>query len=211
MLARQDRPLILSTGMATLAEVERSVGWLQAARHSVPVAQWLTVLHCTSNYPAAPADVNMRAMQTMASALGTPVGYSDHTLGIEVSLAAVALGATVIEKHFTLDRELPGPDHQASLDPQQLRALVTGVRVVEAALGDGVKAPTANELPVRALVRRSAFLRHALPAGQVLVPADLVFLRPGTGIGPEHALDLSARRTARALPAGHLLVWEDLA
>jgi N,N'-diacetyllegionaminate synthase len=211
MLARQDRPLILSTGMATLAEVERSVGWLQAARPGVPAAQWLTVLHCTSNYPAAPADVNLRAMQTMASALATPVGYSDHTLGIEVSLAAVALGATVIEKHFTLDRALPGPDHQASLDPQQLRALVTGVRAVEAALGDGVKAPAANELPVRALVRRSAFLREALPAGHALAAGDLAFLRPGTGIGPEHAPELAGRRTARALPTGHLLAWEDLA
>lgn len=211
MLARQDRPLILSTGMATLAEVERSVGWLQACRPGVPAAQWLTVLHCTSNYPAVPADVNLRAMQTMASALGTPVGYSDHTLGIEVSLAAVALGATMIEKHFTLDRNLPGPDHQASLDPLQLQSLVAGIRAVEASLGDGVKAPASNELPVRALVRRSAFLRQALPAGHALVPADLAFLRPGTGIGPEHARILYGHRTARELPAGHLLAWEDLA
>jgi N,N'-diacetyllegionaminate synthase len=211
MLAQRGKPLILSTGMATLAEVERTMQWLRAARPGVADADWLTVLHCTSNYPTAPSDVNLRAMHTLGRTLGTPVGYSDHTLGIEVSLAAVAMGATVIEKHFTLDRQLPGPDHQASLDPAQLRALVSGVRAVEAALGDGTKAPTASELPVRDLVRRSAFVRHALPAGSVLQADDLAFLRPGTGIGPENVRELLGRRTARQLDPGRMLAWEDLA
>ena len=210
MLAQRGKPLILSTGMATLAEVERSMRWLREARPGVTDGDWLTVLHCTSNYPAAPADVNLRAMQTLGRVLGTPVGYSDHTLGIEVSLAAVALGATVIEKHFTLDRILAGPDHQASLDPVQLKALVAGVRAVESALGDGAKAPSASELPVRDLVRRSAFLSRALPAGAALCAEDLAFLRPGTGIGPEHVRELIGRHAARALEPGRMLAWEDL-
>ena len=210
LLAQRGKPLILSTGMATLAEVERSMQWLREARPSVPDGDWLTVLHCTSNYPAAPADVNLRAMQTLGRVLGTPVGYSDHTLGIEVSLAAVALGATVIEKHFTLDRSLAGPDHQASLDPTQLKALVSGVRAVESALGDGIKAPAASELPVRDLVRRSAFLSRALPAGAALATEDLAFLRPGTGIGPENVRELLGRHTVRDLEPGQMLAWEDL-
>jgi N,N'-diacetyllegionaminate synthase len=215
VLARTGKPLILSTGMATLDETARAVEWLRASRGeagwSAEPGEWLTVLHCTSNYPAEPADVNLRAMSTMQTALGVPVGYSDHTLGIEVSLAAVAMGACVLEKHFTLDRSMPGPDHPASLDPIQLAALVAGVRAVEQALGNGVKEPRASELPVRALVRRSAFVGRDLPQGTVLDAQDLRFLRPGHGIGPEHSRELVGRRTARALTSGTLLRWEDLA
>jgi N,N'-diacetyllegionaminate synthase len=213
-LARSGKPLILSTGMANLDEVRRAVDWLRDARRNalLPDAsgEWLTILHCTSNYPALPQDVNLRAMSTLGT-LGFPVGYSDHTLGIEVSLAAVALGATVIEKHFTLDRNLPGPDHPASLDPTQLTALVSGIRAVADSLGDGVKSPRESELPVRALVRRSAFATRDLPAGVQLTEADLRYLRPGTGIGAEHAHELPGRTVARSVPAGRMLAWEDLA
>jgi N,N'-diacetyllegionaminate synthase len=213
-LARSGKPLILSTGMANLDEVRRAVDWLRDARRNalLPDAsgEWLTILHCTSNYPALPQDVNLRAMSTLGT-LGFPVGYSDHTLGIEVSLAAVALGATVIEKHFTLDRNLPGPDHPASLDPTQLTALVSGIRAVADSLGDGVKSPRESELPVRALVRRSAFATRDLPAGAQLTEADLRYLRPGTGIGAEHAHELPGRTVARSVPAGRMLAWEDLA
>lgn len=213
-LAKSGKPLILSTGMADLEEVRRAVGWLREARRSASLPDapgpWLTILHCTSNYPAAPQDVNLRAMSTL-STLGFPVGYSDHTLGIDVSLAAVALGATVVEKHFTLDRGLPGPDHPASLDPQQLAALVRGIRSVTSALGDGAKVPRETELPVRALVRRSAFAARDLAAGTVLSQADLRYLRPGTGIGAEHAHELPGRTLARAVAAGRMLAWEDLA
>jgi len=215
VLARTGRPLILSTGMATLDETARAVEWLRASRGeagwSADPGEWLTVLHCTSNYPAAPADVNLRAMTTMQAALGVPVGYSDHTLGIEVSLAAVAMGACVLEKHFTLDRSMPGPDHPASLDPTRLADLVAGVRAVEQALGNGVKEPRESELPVRALVRRSAFVGRDLAAGAALAADDLRFLRPGHGIGPENSRELLGRRTARALRSGELLRWEDLA
>ena len=209
-LAKRGLPLILSTGMASMEEVRRSVEWLRAFHRGSDEPDWLTVLHCTSNYPALPCDVNLRAMQSLARELGVAVGYSDHTLGIEVSLAAVALGASVIEKHFTLDRGLPGPDHQASLDPTQLGVMIQAIRLVESALGDGVKQPTASELPVRDLVRRSAFASRDLVAGAVLAEADLQFLRPGVGIGPEHARTLPGRHLARTVTAGSMLSWEDL-
>lgn len=209
-LARRGLPLILSTGMASIEEVCRSVNWLRAHHVAKDQPDWLTVLHCTSNYPALPCDVNLRAMQSLAHELGVPVGYSDHTLGSEVSLAAVALGATVIEKHFTLDRSLPGPDHQASLNPAQLGELVRAIRAVELALGDGIKQPTASELPVRALVRRSAFTRRALPAQSPINADNVCFLRPGGGIGPEHWEELQVRQTAVDLPEGHCLTWQDL-
>jgi N,N'-diacetyllegionaminate synthase len=209
-LARRGLPLILSTGMASLDEVRRSVGWLRDCHTGLHRPDWLTLLHCTSNYPALPRDVNLLAMQSLGRELGVPIGYSDHTLGIEVSVAAVALGATVIEKHFTLDRSLPGPDHQASLDPDQLAALVRATRSVESALGDGIKQPTTSELPVRALVRRSAFTSQSLPAGSPINANTVSFLRPGNGIGPEHWNELQVRKTVRALPAGYRLSWQDL-
>jgi N,N'-diacetyllegionaminate synthase len=209
-VARCGIPVILSTGMATLPEVQRTADWLRAVRPDTDARQWLTILQCTSNYPASPADVNLRAMQTLQRSLDLPVGYSDHTLGTDIAVAAVALGATVIEKHFTLDTSLPGPDHKASLPPEQLAAMVRGIRAVEAALGDGVKQPAASEWPIRQLVRRSAFLRHEVPAGHTLAAHDLTFLRPGDGIGPEHAHELAGRRTTRGLTAGHRLDWKDL-
>lgn len=210
ILAQQGLPIILSTGMATMDEVQRTVTWLRDCRQDADVSEWLTVLHCTSNYPTVPLDVNLRAMQTIQSALEIPVGYSDHTLGIEVPIAAVALGASIIEKHFTLDRSMSGPDHQASLDPAQLAAMVRGIRTVEAALGNGIKEPTPTEWPIRQLVRRSAFTLRELPQGHTLAPNDLEYLRPGDGIGPEYAREIIGRQTAYALAAGHRLEWKDL-
>ncbi len=211
MVARTGAPLILSTGMATLAEVKRSVDWIQAQRRHEEDKSWLTILHCTSNYPTDPEDVNLRAMRTLVHEIQFPVGYSDHTLGIEISLAAVAMGATVIEKHFTLDRSLPGPDHQASLSPDDLEAMVRGIRNIERAFGSGEKKPTDSEYPVRSLVRRSAFARFNLKAGEALSSENTVFLRPGTGIGPEHWNELQGRRIQRSLRQGDLLRWDDLA
>lgn len=211
-IARQDRPMILSTGMADLDEVRRAIGWIADARAAIGQglsADDLVVLHCTSNYPAAAEDVNLAAMDTIAQATGMPVGYSDHSEGIAVSLAAVARGASAIEKHFTLDRSLPGPDHRASLTVDELAAMIAGIRTIERAIGDGVKAPSATEAPVRSLVRRSLFAAHVLPAGHVVVRADLVTLRPGTGIGAEHACEVIGRRTAHAIKAGAMLAWDD--
>ncbi len=213
-LAGKDRPLIISTGMASLDEVQEAVTVIADERKrlglSQPLEEMLNILHCTSNYPAANSDVNLRAMQTIAVATGMPVGYSDHTLGVAVSTAAVALGAVVIEKHFTLDKNLPGPDHQASLSPDELAQMVGQIRAVEQALGSVLKQPTASELPVRALVRRSVTTRRAVSEGAVLTPEDVCLLRPGSGIQPKEQESAMGRRVRHALPAGTTLQWSDL-
>ncbi|MFN4210977.1 MAG: N-acetylneuraminate synthase [Devosia sp.] len=205
-MARAGLPMVVSTGMATLEEVREAA---EVVRSTAPAAD-IVVLHCTSNYPAAPKDVNLLAMQTIAEQLQVPVGYSDHTLGITISVAAVAMGATVIEKHFTLDKTLPGPDHGASLDPAELKAMVDAIRVVEAGLGDGVKAPTASELPVRALVRRSATATRDLAAGEVLEAGDVILLRPGYGIQPAEIDRVAGHKAGRAIAAGETLQWSDM-
>ncbi len=205
-VAATGKPLILSTGMAYLAEVDEAVRALHAAGN-----EQLVLLHCVSDYPADPGDANLRAMATMAVAFGVPIGYSDHTLGLETALAAVALGARVIEKHFTLDPTLPGPDHRASLDPGELRRLVEGIRIVERALGDGRKAPAPREMEHRHGVRRSLAARVALAAGTVLTEELLEPLRPATGIPPALLPAVIGRVMRRAVGPGELLSWEDLA
>lgn len=213
-LAKFDLPLILSTGMATIGEIARAVEVIGAARAtaglSAPLEEMLTILHCTSNYPAAYSDVNLRAMQTIARETGMPVGYSDHTLGIAVSPAAVAMGAKVIEKHFTLDRSLPGPDHAASLSLGELRDMVAQIRAVETALGSAEKGPTDSELPVRALVRRSVTSARDIRRGEEIAIEDLLLLRPGNGIVPGDRDKLPGRRAARDIPAGTTLQWSDI-
>jgi N,N'-diacetyllegionaminate synthase len=213
-MAGKGLPLIVSTGMAELDEVVAAVETIRIARAaerlSEPLADRVTLLHCTSNYPTNSADVNLRAMNTMARTTGLPVGYSDHTLGLAVSTAAVALGALVIEKHFTLDSELPGPDHKASLEPDQLNALVQQIRVVEAALGSDIKAPTASELPVRDLVRRSVTTVRNIAKGDAIAASDIALLRPGTGIPPAQFEAAIGRRAARDLAADETLQWPDL-
>jgi N,N'-diacetyllegionaminate synthase len=213
-MAAKGLPMIVSTGMAELNEVVTAVDVIRAARakHAFgePLAQMVTILHCTSNYPAESADVNLRAMNTMARTTGLPVGYSDHTLGLAVSTGAVALGATVIEKHFTLDSDLRGPDHTASLEPDQLTALVRQIREVEQALGSEVKAPTASELPVRDLVRRSVTTVRALEAGAIVEKDDVTLMRPGTGIPPIQLEKVVGRKSARKISAGETLTWSDL-
>jgi N-acetylneuraminate synthase len=213
-LAATGLPLIISTGMADLAEVATALAWVRAARAerglSGDLAGAVTLLHCTSNYPTAPENVNLRAMETLRREFGVPVGYSDHTEGITIPIAAVALGATVIEKHFTLDRTLPGPDHQASLEPADLEAMVRAIRTVDVALGGGQKVPATSEAAVRALVRRSLFLRRDVAAGTELGPDDLELLRPGDGIPASDYFAILGRRLARARPGGHKLSFEDL-
>lgn len=214
-LAGKDLPLIVSTGMATLAEIVDALAVIGRAREAhglaAPLEEVVTVLHCTSNYPAEPGDVNLRAMQTIAVETGMPVGYSDHTLGLAVSTAAVAMGAQIVEKHFTLDRTLPGPDHRASLTPGELNRLIAQIRTVEAALGSPVKAPTDAELPVRAVARRSVAAARDLSAGTMLTRGDVTLLRPGTGIAPTHIDEIGGRTLARAIAQGTPLTWDDLA
>ena len=212
-LAALRLPLILSTGMATLDEAREAIATVRAAWGDHPLARApdaLTLLHCTSNYPAKAGDVNLNAMTTMARELGVPVGYSDHTEGIAVAIAAATLGATVIEKHLTLDRALPGPDHRASLERGEFAAMVAGIRAVESALGSGAKAPTESELPVRDLVRRSVALAKPVARGEALTREHLTLLRPGTGIAPRELARAIGRRAARDLEPGTLLAWADV-
>lgn len=204
-IARKQRPMIISTGMATLGEIEQAVSAVERAGSSE-----LVLLHCVSDYPAAPEDVNLRAMKTLSLAFGYPVGLSDHTQGLAIALAAAALGATVIEKHFTLDRSLPGPDHQASLEPSELSELVSGVRAVEAALGDGRKRPCDSELEVAKVARRSLVAATAVPAGAELRADMLAVRRPGTGIRPERLEQIIGHRVRVALDPGEVLMDEHL-
>jgi len=186
--------VILSTGMADLAEVAAALDVLERAGTARAA---ITVLHCNTGYPTPMADVNLRAMIAMRDALGVAVGYSDHTVGIEVPIAAVALGATVIEKHLTLDRALPGPDHKASLEPDELKAMVAAIRNIEDALGDGVKRPSSSESKNRAIVRKSVVAARTIRAGEVFGESNLAVKRPGTGVSPmrwDEVVGLPAKR-----------------
>ena len=215
--ARLRKPLLVSTGMATLAEIEAALGVLAwgLTRDDTPpgsaeieahqaradaqraLAEHVTLLHCVTQYPAPPHAVNLRAMETMAAAFGLPVGYSDHTLGIDVALAAVARGATVIEKHFTLDRAMAGPDHAASLEPDELKRMVAAIRTIEAALGSPRKAPAAEEMANRAIARRSVVAARPLKAGEPMALDALACKRPGTGVSPMRIWDLAGRPARR--------------
>ena len=205
-VARKGRPIILSTGMSTLGEIEEAVTVLRTAGNNR-----LTLLHCVTEYPAPYAEVNLRAMHTLRVAFGLPVGYSDHTPGYEISIAAVALGAEVIEKHFTVDRSLPGPDHAASLEPDELEQMVTAIRHVEVALGDGIKAPARCELPNISVARKSVVASRSLIAGQRLTAEDLDIKRPGNGIAPRLKPMLIGRTLSAGLEKDEVLRWDHLA
>lgn len=180
-MSRFGKPLMLSTGMANLGEIEAAIEAVEAA--GTP-RSLITVLHCTTEYPTPMEDVNLRAMVAMKSAFGVNTGYSDHTPGIEVPIAAVALGATIIEKHFTLDRNLPGPDHKASLEPHELKAMVEGIRNVERALGDGVKRPSESELKNKPIARKSLVAIRPISTGEAFSAENISAKRPGTGLSP---------------------------
>lgn len=205
-VARKGRPVLLSTGMATLGEVEAALAVLAGEG-----LREVALLHCVSSYPTAPSDANLRAMATLAHAFQVPVGYSDHTQGLEVPLAAVALGACVLEKHMTLDRSLPGPDQAASLEPRELAALVAGIRTVEAALGDGLKRPAPCERNTAEVARKSVVAAADLQRGTVLEMRHLGIKRPGTGLAPALLPHLLGRTLGRDVAADALLRWEDLA
>jgi N-acetylneuraminate synthase len=201
-MTRLGMPVMLSTGMATLGEIEAA---LAVVEQSGTPRNRITVLHCTTEYPAPMADVNLRAMLSMKVALGVEVGYSDHTQGIEIPVAAVALGARVIEKHFTLDRTLPGPDHQASLEPHELKAMVDAIRNVEVALGDGVKRPSPSELKNKPIARKSLVAIRAIRAGESFSADNIGTKRPGTGITPMRWDEVIGRLAPRDFYADELI------
>jgi N-acetylneuraminate synthase/N,N'-diacetyllegionaminate synthase len=202
-IARKKKPVLLSTGMATLNEVRCAVDTITHAGNDT-----LALLQCTSAYPAPIERANLRSIATLAEAFGVPVGYSDHTPGITAALAAVAVGACIVEKHLTTDRTLPGPDHAASLEPPDFKAMVRGIRDVEAALGDGVKAPAPEEEAIAAVARRSLVAARDLRAGERLDRNMVTAKRPGTGLSPATLSQLLGRRLRVDVAADALLVHE---
>ena len=179
-VAAKGKPVVLSTGMATVKEIADALRVLDTAKPGIEVI----LLHCTTNYPCPFEEVNLKAMLTLKEVFGLNVGYSDHTTGIEVPIAAVALGARIIEKHFTLDRSLPGPDHKASLEPDELKTMIRSIKNIERALGDGIKKPTKSELKIKDAVRRSLVAKRDIEAGHRINKKDIAIKRPGDGIAP---------------------------
>lgn len=179
-IASKAKPMIISTGMSNLGEVEDAVEAIKSTGN-----ENIVLLHCTSNYPTKYKDVNLNAMITLKNAFKLPVGYSDHTLGIEVAIAAVSLGAIVIEKHFTLDRTMPGPDHRASMEPNELKRMIDSIRNVEAALGDGIKRCVGKEEDVKKAARKSIVAAVDIPLGSIITEEMLTIKRPGTGMPPK--------------------------
>lgn len=195
-------PVILSTGMSTLGEIEGAIAALELAGTSRDL---ITVLHCNTEYPTPMSDVNLHAMLSIRDAFGVSVGYSDHTLGIEVAIAAVALGATVIEKHFTVDRNLPGPDQKASLEPAELKAMINSIRNIELALGDGIKRPSMSELKNKDIARKSLVAAAKIKAGELFTEDNLWVKRPGGGISPMRWDEVIGRKTIRNYDINELI------
>jgi N,N'-diacetyllegionaminate synthase len=208
-IARKGKDIILSSGMANIQEIKSAVEILEAEGIS---RDRIVVLHCNTEYPTPMKDVNLLAMQHIASAIGVKVGYSDHTLGIEVATAAVALGAVVIEKHFTLDRTLPGPDHVASLLPDELKQMVVAIRNIEMAIsGSGVKEPSPSEKKNVTIARKSLHVKHNLSKGHKLTVDDLQTLRPADGISPMEIDEVVGKTLSCDVTSGSSLKWENLA
>jgi N-acetylneuraminate synthase/N,N'-diacetyllegionaminate synthase len=207
-IASKGKPTILSTGMADLQEISDAIEVLLAGGLT---KEKITILHCNTEYPTPMEDVNLKAMLHIEHILQVKIGYSDHTLGIEVPIAATALGAKVIEKHFTLDRNLPGPDHSASLEPNELKAMVQGIRNIEKALsGNGIKSPSPSESKNKIVARKSILLNKDLVAGTILTKEDLAIKRPGNGISPMKINEVIGKELKTDKPNETILQWEDL-
>jgi N,N'-diacetyllegionaminate synthase len=196
--------IILSTGMSSLSEIEETVSVLRAN----PKAQ-ISILHCNTEYPTPFSDVNLLAMNSLKEYFNTQVGYSDHTIGIEVPIAAVALGATIIEKHFTLDRTMEGPDHAASIEPEELKQMVIAIRNIERALGSEVKQASSSEMKNISIARKSIHLSRSMNAGEILKKEDFEMLRPGDGISPMKYHELIGRTLIKSLPKGQKISFQD--
>ena len=207
-VGKLNKQLIVSTGMCMLGEIEQAIDILTTAGTD---RSKIVLLHCNTEYPTPMHDVNLLAMQTIGKAFNMEVGYSDHTLGIEVPIAAVALGATIIEKHFTLDKTMPGPDHKASLEPRELSEMVTCIRNIERALGDGIKRPSASEMKNKKIVRKSIHINKTIKAGSVLNEDDLIMKRPADGgISPMLIEQVIGKKLKINVESDHQLKFEDL-
>jgi len=202
-IAGKRKPVILSTGMATLEEIEAA---LEVIRQEG--VEDIVLLHCITSYPAKIKDMNLKAMATLRDAFKLPVGLSDHSPGITVPIAAVAMGACVIEKHFTLDKNLPGPDHRASLEPDELKQMVKAIRETESALGDGVKRPGGAEEEIKRVARRSLVARVDIPKGKIITGEMLAIKRPGTGIEPRHIDEFIGKRARTDVKEDTLITWD---
>ena len=206
-IASTNKPVIISTGMTSLGEVVDAVGVFKSYGYS---DSKISILHCNTEYPTPFEDVNLLAMDTIKRTTNLEVGYSDHTLGIEVPIAAVALGATIIEKHFTLDRNLPGPDHKASLEPVELMQMVNAIRHIELALGSEEKTPSKSESKNRLAARKSIHLKNSMETGQEIHEIDLIMLRPGDGISPMKMASVIGKRINKNVESGYKLQMKDL-
>ncbi len=206
-IAGFNKPVVLSTGMSTLEEIGSAI---QVLINKGVNKEELTVLHCTTEYPAPFDEVNLNAMLTIRDTFGVNPGYSDHTPGIEIPVAAVAMGAKIIEKHFTMDRSLPGPDHKASLEPDELTEMVKMIRNVEKALGNGLKEPSASERKNIIIARKSIHILSDLPKGHIIDASDLIMMRPGDGISPMLLNNVIGMKLNVDIKAGSKLNWEQL-
>jgi len=202
-IGRLGRPVIISTGMTTLDEIRNALNILI---ESGTEKEQITILHCNTEYPTPMEDVNLKAMLTIRDELGVKIGYSDHTLGIEVAISAVAMGATVIEKHFTLDRNMSGPDHAASLEPEELKAMVTAIRNIEKAMGDGIKKPSSSETKNIAVARKSIVANMSIKKGELFTEENLTVKRPGTGISPMEWDEMIGKRADREYQKDNLII-----
>lgn len=204
-LAGYKRPIILSTGMATLFEIEEAIGVMKQAGN-----EKIVLLHCNSTYPAKICELNLKTIITLREAFGFPVGFSDHTIGNLAPLVAAVIGAVLIEKHFTLDRSLPGPDHRLSLEPEEMKEMTTTLRLVRESLGDGIKRPSRREARMRILARRSIVARYDLARGTTITRRMLDFLRPGGGLPPGRIKSLLGRTIKRHIREGEMIRLEDV-
>ena len=218
-IAKKGKPVLLSTGMSSIEEVERAISWIKAVQKhiairiesfSYPFYSFPVLLHCVSSYPAAFEELNLKAMKVMEDVFKLQVGFSDHSPGIEASIATVSLGASVIEKHFTLDKNMEGPDHRASLDVRELKELIIAIRNIEVALGDGVKRPVASEMETRTLVRKSIVAIKDIKAGEKIGLDVVGIKRPGTGISPEYLERVVGMVAVRPIAADSVIAWEDV-
>jgi len=204
-VAHKQKPIILSTGMSTLCDVENALRVIEGEGNLD-----IILLHCVSDYPAEVKDVNLRAMDTLRHAFGYLVGYSDHSIGITIPIAAVSLGACIIEKHFTLDKNLPGPDHKASLEPDELKMMIKGIREIEIAMGTGIKKPSQSEIENKKAIRRSIVAAKDIPEHTIITSELVTTKRPGTGISAENLPMVIGTRTRRHIKKDEILAWTDV-